>query len=147
MRLMHLGRTEDFRNVTQARTVSSEHLRRIRMKRHDPIAERRRERSAGTLSQMFELWLAAVAEKRSPRTHANYQGYVNNYLAPEIGAHRPAEFTRGDAKRLHNKFTGRHGPVTANRVLQALRAAFFMVTKRRQRHPAAWIPKPGYYRV
>jgi len=89
-----------------------------------PLAERRRDRAAGTLSQLFDLWLAAVATKRAPRTHADYKRFVDEYLTAEIGWHRPADLTRAEVRRLHLKFTGKHGPVTANRIIQALRACY-----------------------
>jgi integrase len=123
-RLMHLGRVEDFLNVSEARQTAAEHLRLIRREKVDPLAERRRERTVGTISQLFEQWLAAVAKSRSPRTHRDYRTYVDDYLAYEIGSHRPADLTRGDARRLHTKLTLKHGPVTANRVVQALRACY-----------------------
>lgn len=123
-RLMHLGRVRDFHNVTDARETAAEHLRRLRREKLDPLAERRRDRAAGTLSQLFALWLAAVAKKRAPRTHADYKRYVDEYLVAEIGSHRPADLTRAEARKLHVKLTGKHGPVTANRILQGLRACY-----------------------
>jgi integrase len=123
-RLMHMGRVDDFNNVTQAREAAAEHLRRLRRDKVDPLAERRREKAAGTLKQMFEHWLAHVAKKCSKRTHTDYRTYVDSYLVPEIGTHRPVDLTRGEARRLHTKLTEKHGAVTANRVVQALRNAY-----------------------
>jgi integrase len=54
----------------------------------------------------------------------DYRRYVDHYLIAEIGTHRPADLTRGEARRLHAKLTAKHGPVTANRVMQGLRAAY-----------------------
>lgn len=123
-RLMHLGRVDDFQNVGQARDTAAEHLRRLRRDKVDPLAERRREQAAGTIKQMLEQWLAHVGKRRSPRTVADYKSYVTRYLNPEIGTRRPVDFTKGDAQRLHSRLTDRSGPVTANRVVQALRAAY-----------------------
>jgi integrase len=128
-RLMHLGRVDDFNNVTQARDAASEHLRRLRRDKVDPLAERRREKAAGTLKLMFEQWLAHVAKKCSMRTYSDYRTYVESYLVPEIGTHRPVDLTRGEARRLHTKLTGKHGTVTANRVVQALRNAYNWATE------------------
>jgi integrase len=128
-RLMHLGRVDDFKNVTDARETAGEHLRKLRREKLDPLAERRRERAVGTLSQMFDQWLAAVGKKRAARTHKDYKRYVDEYLAPEIGSHRPPDLTRGEARRLHAKLTAKSGPVTANRIVQALRACYSWALK------------------
>src|SRR5580704_9756675 len=51
-RLMSLGPVGDFTNVTDVRDTAREHLRLLRREQRDPLAERRRERAAGTASQM-----------------------------------------------------------------------------------------------
>jgi integrase len=128
-RLMTLGRVDDFTNVGQARDKASEDLRRLRRDKVDPLDERQREQTAGTLKEMLGMWLDHIARKRSPRTLADYRGYVNSYLVPEIGTRRPADLTRGDCRRLHAKFTDRNGLVQANRVMQGLRASYGWVLK------------------
>lgn len=127
-RLMHLGRVADFENVKDARDTATEHLRLIRRDKLDPLAERRRERTAGTLKQMFKQWLAAIEKKRSAATIKNYRYYVDGYLT-ELGSHRPQDVTRGDVRRLHAKLTEANGAITANRCAQTLRAAFSWALK------------------
>jgi Arm DNA-binding domain len=109
-RFMHLGRVADFRDVAEAREVAAEHLRRLRREQLDPLAERRRERAAGTLSQLFEQWLAQVARRRSPRTLADYRRCVDRYLVRAIGALRPAALTRVEVRRLHASSPSRPDP-------------------------------------
>ncbi|HLN48686.1 MAG TPA: site-specific integrase [Steroidobacteraceae bacterium] len=128
-RLMHLGRVADFRNVTEAREVASEHLRKLRRDKIDPLTERRRDQSAGTIAEMLGLWLAEVSKECAARTVADYSGYVTTYLNPAIGKYRPEELTRAEARRLHAKLTAERGAVTANRVMQALRAAYSWALK------------------
>jgi len=143
-RLMHLGRVGDFKNIGQAREAAQEHLRGVRREKADPIAARRRERTAGTLKQMFEIWLTHIAKKRTARTHTDYSGYVDSYLNPQIGSHRPADLTRGEARRLHTKLTDKHGTVTANRVMQALRAAYNWTVKQDSDTLPATFPNPTF---
>jgi integrase len=127
-RLMHLGRVGDFRNVTDARETAEDHLKKVRREKVDPIAERRRERAAGTLKIMFGQWLAEVERKRAPRTAADYKRHVDGHLK-ELGSHRPADLTRAEVRRLHSRLTANHGPVIANRVVASLRAAYAWALK------------------
>ncbi|MDB6102561.1 MAG: integrase family protein [Gammaproteobacteria bacterium] len=129
-RLMSLGRVEDFRNVTDARDAAREHLRLLRREGLDPLVERRKEKAAGTFSQLVDRWLEQHVDTRcKSRTAADYRGHVTNILKPEFGAWRPRDVTRGEARRLHAKLTAERGPILANRVLATLRAVFTWASK------------------
>ena len=124
-RLMSLGRVQDFRNVTDARDAAREHLRLLRREGRDPLVERRKEKAAGTFSQLLDRWLEQHVDKKcKPRTAADYRWHADEILRPEFGSWRPQDVTRGDARRFHTKLTERRGPVTANRVLATLRSVF-----------------------
>ena len=121
---MSLGLIADFKNVTDARDTAAEHLRQLRRHDIDPMVERQREQAAGTVAELFKRWLDHIAHHRKPRTHVDYSWVVEDILKPEFGNHRPADVTRAEARRLHARMTERRGPVTANRSVQVLRAAF-----------------------
>lgn len=120
---MSLGRVGDFRNVADARDTVAETLRTMRRTGVDPLVERQRGKAAGTLAEMFTRWLAVVAKKRAPRTHAEYK-YLVEQLQPAIGRHRPADLTRPEVRRLHARLTDQRGPIAANRAIAILRAAY-----------------------
>jgi len=123
-RLMSLGRVEDFRNVNEARDLAREQLRQVRMVKVDPLIARQRDKAAGTVKEMFDRWLLAVAARRSPRTHAEYRYQVESRLIPEFGRHRPADVTRPEVRRMHARLTEKNGPIAANRIVTTLRAAY-----------------------
>jgi integrase len=127
--LMSIGNVADFKNVGQARTRADELLRRFRREGIDPLAERRRQRAAGTTSTLLDQWLAAATKKCSPRTVKDYRLYVTGYLIPEFGTRKPTEVTKGDCQRLHARFTENRGPSIANHVLRALHSCYSWALK------------------
>jgi integrase len=129
MPLMSLGKVNDYDNVTQGREKAAEHLRLVRREGIDPLTERRRQRAAGTLKDLFEQWLAACAIKCAPRTVKDYKYYVKRYLLPALGTFRPQDLTRSESRRILVKLTDNHGPVTANRVVKALRGCYVWALK------------------
>jgi hypothetical protein len=78
---------------------------------------------------MFTRWLKFIASQRKARTLSDYTWLVDDVLKPEFGKHRPADVTRGEARRLHARLTASRGPVTSNRALQTLRAAYNWAAK------------------
>jgi integrase len=129
-RLMSLGRVEDFRNVSDARDTAREHMRRLRRDGIDPLAERRKEKAAGTVSQLLDRWLEKhVAIRCKPRTATDYRSHVTGVLKPELGSWRPRDVTRGDVRRLHARLTQKRGPVAANRVIASLGSAYGWILK------------------
>jgi integrase len=128
-RLMSLGIVADFRNVTDARDTAQEYLRKMRRDDVDPLVERSRQKAAGSITQMLDRWLTQhVAKKRKASTHADYKIHVDKHLKPLFGAHRPADLTRPEVRRLHARISTK-APYTANRVVASLRAAFSWASK------------------
>ena len=123
-RLMSMGRVSDFKNITDARESAAEALRRMRCENLDPLVERDRDKAAGTLTEMFKRWLAEVERKRSAKTHETYEHLVEHSLKPDVGRHRPADLARPEVRRLHARLTAKRGPISANRAVAILRAAY-----------------------
>lgn len=129
MPLMSMGKVGDYSNIAQAREKAADHLRLVRREGLDPLTERRRQRAAGTIKDLFDDWLAGCAVKCAPRTVQDYRYYVRRYLLSAVGTLRPQDLTRGESRRLLTKLTTIHGPVTANRVVKALRGCFVWALK------------------
>jgi integrase len=90
----------------------------------DPAAERSVARKAETLSDLLTSFMDDhIRAKRKARTAKLFQGYVDNHIEPALGTRKAPFLTRGDIERLH-KAIGRTHPVTANRVLALIAAAY-----------------------
>jgi len=64
-----------------------------------------------------------IRAKRKARTAKLFQGYIDNHIEPALGKRKAPSLARADIERLH-KAIGRTNPVTANRVLALIGAAY-----------------------
>lgn len=113
------------KNLTpeKARTQASGILARVRLG-EDPAAERSNARKAETVSDLLSSFMDDhIRAKRKARTAKLFQGYVDNHIVPALGARKAPSVTRADIERLH-KAIGKTHPVTANRVLALIAAAY-----------------------
>jgi integrase len=113
------------KNLTpeEARNIASGILARVRLG-EDPAAERTNARKAETVSDLLTGFMNDhIRTKRKSRTAKLFQGYIDNHIEPAIGARKAPSLTRADVERLHQGI-GKTKPVTANRVLALLGAAY-----------------------
>ncbi|QIG91848.1 site-specific integrase [Bradyrhizobium sp. 6(2017)] len=113
------------KNLTpeEARNQASGILARVRLG-DDPAAERSNARKAETVSDLLTSFMDGhIRAKRKARTAKLFQGYVDNHIEPALGTRKAPSLTRADIQRLH-KAIGKTHPVTANRVLALIGAAY-----------------------
>ncbi|MDP1867088.1 MAG: tyrosine-type recombinase/integrase [Bradyrhizobium sp.] len=113
------------KNLTpeEARGHASGILARVRLG-DDPAAERSNARKAETVSELLTSFMDDhIRAKRKARTAKLFQGYVDNHIDPTLGTRKAPTLTRADIERLH-KVIGKTHPVTANRVLALIGAAY-----------------------
>ena len=113
------------KNLTpeEARNQASGILARVRLG-DDPAAERSNARKAETISDLLTSFMEDhVRAKRKTRTAKLFQGYIDNHIEPALGTRKAPSLARADIERLH-KAIGRKNPVTANRVLALIGAAY-----------------------
>jgi integrase len=113
------------KNLTpeEARNQASGILARVRLG-SDPAAERSNARKAETISDLLTSFMDDhIRAKRKARTARLFQGYIDNHIEPALGTRKAPSLARVDLERLH-KTIGRTNPVTANRVLALICAAY-----------------------
>jgi integrase len=113
------------KNLTpeEARNQASGILARVRLG-SDPAAERSSARKSETISDLLTSFMDDhIRAKRKARTAKLFQGYVDNHIEPAVGTRKAPSLTRADIERLH-KTIGKTKPVTANRVLALIGAAY-----------------------
>ena len=86
-----------------------------------------------------------IRPKRKPRTVVLFEGYVRNHIRPALGRQKAPTLTRAEVERLHRSI-GQTNPVTANRVIAFLAAAYSYgqragVVPKETVNPAAGIEK------
>jgi len=84
----------------------------------------RNERKAETVGDLLTSFMEDhVRAKRKSRTANLFQGYIDNHIQPALGTRKAPSLARADIERLH-KAIGKTKPVTANRVLALIAAAY-----------------------
>jgi integrase len=107
----------------EARNQASGILARVRLG-DDPAAERSNARKAETISDLLTSFMDDhVRAKRKSRTAKLFQSYIDNHIEPALGTRKAPSLARADIERLH-KAIGKTKPVTANRVLALIGAAY-----------------------
>jgi integrase len=135
------------KNLTpeEARNQASGILARVRLG-DDPAAERSIARKAETVSDLLTSFMDNhIRAKRKARTAKLFQGYIDNHIKPALGTRKAPSLARVDIERLH-KAIGRTNPVTANRVLALIGAAYSYGSRsghlpERMANPASGIEK------
>ena len=85
----------------------------------DPAGAKREEKSAPTIVEFAQRFLAEHAEaKRKPRTAKEYRRLVEHVIVPALGKKRVADVTRQDVAKMHH--AKRATPTEANRALACL---------------------------
>lgn len=127
--------------ATKARAIAKDTLADIRQG-NDPLAKRRQERDAMTISELAERFLTEhVQKRRKPATATMYRRALEIHVIPRLGSKKAATVTRSDLSGLHadltalptagsdrsrrsSPMTKRGGPIIANRSLAAVGSMF-----------------------
>jgi integrase len=89
----------------------------------DPVGEREEARSAPTVSELAERYIAEHAEaKKKPRSVEEDQRNIRLHVLPALGKLKVSAVTRDDVGRLHSAMKA--SPIGANRVLSLLSKMF-----------------------
>jgi integrase len=107
--------------LDQARKLARKELVRVESDAADPMAEkqaRRVEAATGSVEALFDAYLADVKPKRADELLRLAQSHI----FPKFGSRNWRELRRSEAREWHQ---GIKAPYSANRALQAARAAFY----------------------
>jgi integrase len=66
----------------------------------DPAREREADRTAGTVAELCDLYLAEGTATKKPSTVRNDESRIRNHIKPLIGAKKLREVSRGDIERF-----------------------------------------------
>jgi integrase len=89
----------------------------------DPMRERDEERTAPTVADLAERFMAEYLPRKIKQSQREDAAMLRNDILPEIGKMRVADVTQADIRGIHLKVS-RRAPVRANRVLSAASKAF-----------------------
>ena len=129
----------------EARKLAASLLAKVKLGA-DPAAERSQARKAENVGELLDLFMDNhIRPKRKSRTVVLFEGYVRNHIRPALGRQKAPTLTRGEVERLHTTI-GQLNPVTANRVIAFLAAAYSYgrragVLPKETTNPAAGIEK------
>ena len=107
----------------QARKAAADLLARVRLG-EDPAAARNAERKSLTVGDLLAAYMDdRMRPKRKARSTALFDGYIRNHLKPAFGRRAAISISRTDVAKLHRS-VGKDHPVTANRLLTVISAAY-----------------------
>jgi integrase len=143
-RRLVLGRSNAL-TPDQARKLASELLAKVRLGA-DPAEERSQARTAETLGDLLDLFMDNhIRPKRKERTVILFGGYIRNHIRPVLGRRKAPTLAKAEVEKLHRSI-GKSNPVTANRVIALVAAAYSFgrrtgILPRETANPAAGIEK------
>jgi integrase len=122
-RWLHLGDAGAI-GLADARTLAAEAMLAV-AKGHDPAAEKRAERGAGTFAELAANYVEKYAKRRN-KSWQQADTLVQRYLLPKWGKLQAASITRGDVRAMMTRI---EAPVLANQILAAASAIFSWAAK------------------
>jgi len=99
-------------------------LRRLVDQGRDPMSERHADRIAPSMRDLVDRWRAERAPKMRPRSRAENESLIRQWIDPELGGRKVADVTHQDIDRLHRKITNKGTAVRANRATTFLARLF-----------------------
>jgi integrase len=90
----------------------------------DPLGEREEKRTAPTVAQLAERFIADALPSRAPRTQAEYRAMLRDWILPSLGRLKVAAVEREDIEKLHRKITEAGKPRRANSVKSLVSTLF-----------------------
>ncbi|MGP8165529.1 MAG: tyrosine-type recombinase/integrase [Steroidobacteraceae bacterium] len=138
-RLMSLGPIDHFKTLDDARTKAGDLLNGLRKDGIDPMAQRERMANAESMAELWKVYERDHLSRQSKNTQINFRSSWNAHISDAIGSFAPAQVTKADLIRLHDRVTRGAGKVSANRCIQRLRAILRWVQERNEaQFPAGW---------
>jgi len=141
-RRITLGNYPDW--TVQAARVAARAMKREVDLGQDPMGERHALREAPTVQDLWERYQSEKLPTKASRTQIDERSMWLKIILPRLAKHRVADVTYNDIDELHRDITRiRKTPVRANRVVEALRAAFNLAIRWhwRQDNPARGVQR------
>jgi integrase len=113
-------------SLTAARTEAAALKRRVDIG-EDPLGERHETRSAPTVAELCDRFVAEHMARKRPSTRRSYQAAVDE-IRKGLGTRKVAEVSVDDVERLHRKITER-APYVANRTAAVASKMFNMAIR------------------
>lgn len=104
--------------VRQARDKARE-LRRAVDGGHDPMADRHAERTAPTMNDLADRFIAEHLPRKRPATARDYAGLLRDIIRPALGKIKVVDLRHADVERMHHAIVER-APYRANRAVAVL---------------------------
>jgi integrase len=114
-------------NTTQARAEAAR-LKRVVDGGGDPSGERGDIRTAPTMSDLAERFIADYLPRKRPTTQRVYKQQIDADILPEFGKVKVAAISHTDIDSFHRRLSKR-APTAANRVLAVLSKMLSLATK------------------
>jgi len=108
----------------------------------DPAKARREARKAVKFGDLIEPYLAFASARQRPSTHQATKRNLETY-ARSLHSTAMRDVRRTDVSEVHEKITGKSGPVQGNRVLTSMSGFFAWAIGKGHRddNPASYVPK------
>ncbi len=113
-----IGSFPDWSTVA-ARKEASE-LKKVIDRGGDPVADLREYRSAPTINDLCDRFIAEYLPRKRPSTQHTYRLQIENELRPKLGRLKVAEIAFADVDGLHRVISDRGTPYRANRIVALL---------------------------
>jgi integrase len=109
----------------------------------DPLADIEAERSAPTVNDLIERFLAEHVSRKRPHTQYDYRNVVERHIRPALGRKKVAEVAWADVDALHRKITKAGRTTQANRVCAVVSKIFSLAIRWKMRadNPAKGIER------
>src|SRR5271166_4638916 len=107
----------------------------------DPLGQREDKRRSPSVAELVERFKAEALGSRAPRTQAEYQAMLRDWVLPGIGNKKVEAVDREDIEKLHRRITEKGKPRRANSVKSLCSALFSqaIVWKMRDDNPVSHI--------
>jgi integrase len=105
--------------LSDARTLAAEAMLAV-ARGHDPAAEKKTERGAGTFAELHQKYLDQHAKKHN-KSWKQADALIRRFALPRWGKLQAASITRGDVKAMMARI---EAPIVANQTLAAVSAVF-----------------------
>jgi integrase len=104
-------------------------LKRLIDQGADPLAEIALERTAPTVEDLIQRFIAEHLPRKRPKTQRNYRRIIELHVRPALGREKVAAITWSDIDVLHRKITKAGSPVAANRVVSLVGKLFALAVR------------------
>lgn len=117
---------DDIIGIAKARSIAKDMLAKVAAG-GDPTAEAKAARAAPTVAELCERYLADHASKKKPRSQAEDEAQINNYVLPMLGSKKVWDVKAEDVERIRSRLTSK--PIRFNRLHALLSKIFTLAEK------------------